>query len=504
MPTKVLSRRFAFFSLLLATVAANAVRGQAQESPFAPAKESAALAGNEPKAPAAGESSPAAEHPIETIEMPVRAAAVPRPVLKYRLLPTYLDRTAGNAAPIYSKVFLVLKDWPIDEKLIEWCEETPLDKLPINDVRKKLEPYVEILQQAEIAASRDRCDWDPPIRESENIFMIILPEAQGARNLARLLALRARVEMVEGKTDQASQTLRSLFALSRHTTQQPFLISGMVGIAIQRLATSRVEELIQAADAPNLYWALTDLPAPLVDLRTGLEIEYAALHLVFPEMRDLRNADFADDQWDRLFEQLAKRLEKIAWMIDDDDERKELIAAARQQGVVDGLYNDARSRLLERGEDRQSIDAMPKSRVVLLDIAESFEQARDEAFKALNLPYARAHKAFAEADEAIQQAKNRGPGGQLAAMLLPAMSAAKLAAAVGQRHLEALRTIEAIRLYAAEHGSLPEQLIDVAAVPLPENPVTGKPFGYRLKDGVATLDAAGPIRSRRYRIRLVK
>ena len=35
----------------------------------------------------------------------------------------------------------------------------------------------------------------------------------------------------------------------------------------------RVEELIQAPGSPNLYWALTDLPRPLLDLRKALQGE---------------------------------------------------------------------------------------------------------------------------------------------------------------------------------------------------------------------------------------
>ncbi len=50
-----------------------------------------------------------------------------------------------------------------------------------------------------------------------------------------------------------------------------------------------------------------------------------------------------------------------------------------------------------------------------------------------------------------------------------------------------LRTIEALRMHAAENGRWPENLGDVKIVSVPNDPFTNKPFEYLLKEGVATL-----------------
>jgi hypothetical protein len=42
---------------------------------------------------------------------------------------------------------------------------------------------------------------------------------------------------------------------------------------------------------------------------------------------------------------------------------------------------------------------------------------------------------------------------------------------------------------AAHDGKLPHSLDEVKIVPLPIDPMTGKPFEYLLKDGVATLSS---------------
>ena len=62
------------------------------------------------------------------------------------------------------------------------------------------------------------------------------------------------------------------------------------------------------------------------------------------------------------------------------------------------------------------------------------------------------------------------------------------------RALAAMRCIEALRLYAAAHdGELPATLDDIKEVPIPLNPVTGKPFGYHLEGKTAVLDAEGGL-----------
>ena len=54
-------------------------------------------------------------------------------------------------------------------------------------------------------------------------------------------------------------------------------------------------------------------------------------------------------------------------------------------------------------------------------------------------------------------------------------------------------TIEALRLYAAEHnGDLPRSLAAIQEVPLPLDPVTGKSFHYELNGPTATLSAPPP------------
>jgi hypothetical protein len=56
-----------------------------------------------------------------------------------------------------------------------------------------------------------------------------------------------------------------------------------------------------------------------------------------------------------------------------------------------------------------------------------------------------------------------------------------------------LRHVEALRLYAAEHdGRLPAKLSEIA-VPLPDDPLTGKPFRYEVTGDTAHLRGQAPV-----------
>jgi hypothetical protein len=56
-----------------------------------------------------------------------------------------------------------------------------------------------------------------------------------------------------------------------------------------------------------------------------------------------------------------------------------------------------------------------------------------------------------------------------------------------ERRVDALRCVEAIRLYAAAHGKLPASLKDISEVPIPTDPVSRQPFEYAVRGDRVTF-----------------
>ena len=83
--------------------------------------------------------------------------------------------------------------------------------------------------------------------------------------------MRFRGEVARKDFDDAIRTAKTMFALARHLGEYPTLAANRVGLSVAEMALDTLEEMIQQPGCPNLYWALTDLPCPLVELRKGVQ-----------------------------------------------------------------------------------------------------------------------------------------------------------------------------------------------------------------------------------------
>jgi len=84
--------------------------------------------------------------------------------------------------------------------------------------------------------------------------------------LAKALKVRCRAEVAAGRIDAALRTEQTMFAMSQHLGEHLTLIGELVGVAIAQGALDPLEEMLERPDCPNLYWALTYLPSPLVPI----------------------------------------------------------------------------------------------------------------------------------------------------------------------------------------------------------------------------------------------
>lgn len=433
----------------------------------------------------------AADQPVEqpvTKKLVLHPQSEPRPALKYLLLPSFLDRRPGNAAVNYgralSKEMTPTLDTERWEQIEKW-RQTPLAELPKDKVREELRATMSegLFGMLEKGSQRETIDWQLPVRE-ENFITILLPELQHLRTFARLIALKARLEIAEGKLDEAIHTLQVGYAMARHVSQGPTLIHGLVGIAMSSLMSEQLETLVQQPGAPNLYWALAQLPDPLIDMRPGFETEWGMIYLSYPEFRDLKSKDLTPEQWTALLRKLGESLQSWGNFSAGDSPVNRLMGT----GMAMLIYPEAKRRLVERGHPAEKVHAMPIAQVVLLDLFGSYDETRDDMFKWFYVEYWQGREDLKRLERKIVEDRM---GNIIAGLLLPALDRARFAMAKGERTIAALRVVEGLRLYAAANeGRLPEKLADVQ-VPLPIDPVTGNPFVYSKQGDTAILE--GPI-----------
>ena len=126
--------------------------------------------------------------------------------------------------------------------------------------------------------------------------------------------------------------------------------------------------------------------------------------------------------------------------------------------------------------------------VLLLDEARECQARFDEIAKIVKFP--------AWQFEALFKNLNAGKGAHsiLGKELFGLTALVNGRRALGRldQRIALLRHVEAVRMYAAEHGgALPAKLSDIA-VPLPVDPFTGKPFGYEVAGRTVHLRGSPP------------
>ncbi len=427
----------------------------------------------------------------------VAPAAAPVPALKYRLFPPATERRDGNAVPIYLRFAHERSDArkkELREKPEAW-NKLPLDKFPLAEVKAFLNEHRlrYDLNQLELGARRKTADWNYTL-DDPDIIGLLLPDMQEMRMQAPLLVLKARVEMRDGRYADAVRTLETGFAFSQHVGEGPFLIGSLVALAIAAHMADCALDLVERPGAPNLYWALAVLPRPLIDLRKANEFEQAVLEMQCPDLADLGRTR-APAEWDAALVRVRKELERIAGIPAEGPNKTPQPRPGTTSADPAAKSPDlptARKYLTEVvGMKPAAVEAMPPAQLLLYYLSNYYHEVRDDVFKGTYLSFPQAWPISVAESERLKTVPDT-EAGRVVKTFLPAITRVRLAEVRLERRLAALRLIEALRMHAAQTGQFPDKLDQVAVVPVPNDPGTGKPFEYVSDGPTATLTSRIP------------
>ena len=425
--------------------------------------------------------------------MTISPAPEPIPSLKYELLPKFQDQTPGNAALFYCYAYYNLSEndeyeykFELLDKLSEFLE-TPPEKLPKKEVHDFLDAYKYTLDYLKLAASRQRCDWESPLHnQSLRSESRSIPYSSFSR-FARILALQARLQIVEAKYDAAISTFQQGLAIARHFGEGPLLDLNEDGFIFFHFIIQQLEEFVQAPSSPNLYWALTSLPRPFINAHNLLRYERNYLFTKYPQLQNLENKILTSSQ--------AKKLWSDIWiscvrnyMFDDEE------TAFKFSSLI---YPIAKESLIAKGRTKKEVEALPVEQVVLIYHLNNCLITRDNIYKWLELPYPQASKNI---KKILNDLKKRGrydvnPLLELldSSLVLYDIEQYPYGKALFERKIAILRCVEVLRMYAARHeGKLPKSLKDVKGVAVPIDPLWDREFTYRLEGDKAVIESLAP------------
>ncbi len=431
------------------------------------------------------------------LKMSVSPAAPPVPALRYTLLPTTRDMRPGNQIQGFYKCFgeqnFLYHNKEEVERREKWLNA------PLSDLRavKELENYGgSSVRQAVRAARMESIDWQIVADLKYDGIQLLLPDIQQLRDLARVLRVRARGEIARGDFAAAAETIQTHLALARTLNEHPTLIGSLVGIAVAATAVSSVEEFVAEPGAPNLFWALSDLPTPLFDMRKAAHGERTFLTSEIDPYLDRKNP--------MTEAQIGVVVMKVTALLDLAAPPKEALAPAKG-GKIDppppprkapptpATYlgeraadarqvADARARLMPTPPVRdQRVEQFPPMQVILIDEVNRFEASRDDVLKWLSVP---AWQVPPEADKGVES----GVFGPLA----PAILKVSIARTRIQQQIVMLQAVEAVRAFAAANGGRPPGLLDEVRLPVPHDPFTNRPLRYEVANGVVVIRGTPP------------
>jgi hypothetical protein len=257
------------------------------------------------------------------------------------------------------------------------------------------------------------------------------------------------------------------------------------------------------------------LPQPVIDLRPAARFEMDFGPRMFPFINRAETAQHAPQEWNRLYKEAIRDFSKTGgnmWGGGNGKEVDGVEAGVAATALALVGYPHAKAQLIAQGMDRDRVEKMAVGQVIAIYTERVYRKFSDDYEKLWYMPFADMNKVGDSVEKRMYDARPFGTAEDreilpIVSLLIPAIQAARAAQIRVEREVAALRVIEALRMFAAEHdGRLPKTLDEITAVPVPSNPATGKSFKYRLEGATAILELPPSDRvisgNRRYEVKI--
>ncbi len=284
--------------------------------------------------------------------------------------------------------------------------------------------------------------------------------------------------------------MATLFKLSRDCNEGRLLITSLIGCVIASINVDTLQAFVQHPQAPNLYWALTDLPSPLIDCRKAFNVEAQSLDYEFPQLAVFRSrrlsAEEARHQSDELLAHWFRDLKDFGQGGPKTFEefRAKFTSAA-------GATNDKRA-LLDAGWSKADVAAMAPEQSAWLISDRHWAISRDEVFKWGTVPSPQGVAGAQRSEERYKEfLSETNPLAEFELVKFMPMVAPVLGSVARRdRAIAFLRVVEAPPNACGDTRSQATFLAGGYSMTcqFQSSPVSGKPFVYRLNaDGTADL-----------------
>jgi len=325
-----------------------------------------------------------------------------------------------------------------------------------------LERNTKALELVEEATARERCHFPVLLvggsLETTPVARIPLLHLREMREFARLAVTEGKAREYEGRYEDALDAYLLALRIGNHTAQEPFLISGLVGIACNTIGLRAIEQCLVRCELDEKTLATAqlrvhELSKQQPNVVTGLRGE------------------------------LASGANTVEYLIEHPGAAGGLVGG--------GAVGQAAWVLMLQSEEGQE------------QMRRDVREFRDEMDKALELPLLEFIETGA-GKEPIRRAKARKFPPNIMGTLGPAVPGVRVSYGRNELYWTVLDVEFALARYAAEHGMYPQTLEELKPLMITDgiDPFSAKPLHYRLEAeggftiwsvGENLVDDGGPI-----------
>ncbi len=397
----------------------------------------------------------------------------------------YVNRTAPEA--LKSTTDADGEECPSEaDQQLDSATSRPWSKADCPLVAGWLEVNQEPLRLIVEASARGRY-YAPMVGASEDgtvVFAALLPDVANVRQAARTLVARAHWHISQGDTEQAIADLLAVRRLGRLVAQNPTLVEGLVGIAIEGMACGGDANLahhgkLTLQQADGYRQQLRKLP-PLPNMIDKADVaeRLIGLDAICAIARGQRVLDELElrtmaDPRKPVGEKALKALNEIKlWLIYDAD-------------LILRTFNQHYDRLVAAGR----LPTFAQRQEALQQVEKQFEERR----RAHGWPSSLATRALK--NFSLRKAASQELADILVSLFTPALRSCLVAQQRAETLAKLSEVVLALGAYRTEHGQYPAEL--AALVPkyidkLPSDPYSGDQLKYRREKEGYVLYAVGP------------
>lgn len=438
----------------------------------------------------------------------VTPAGAPDPLLRYRLWPAAENwRNASVDAIMSRAIILTIQaskstpgsngDMVADRDEIQDWYTIPLAQLPIAKVKKHVSQYSFALAELKRGESLMRTDYDLNLQEltTPELYSTLLPELQEARQLARVLALRARTAAAEQRWEDMIDDCRLGFRLAAITGKRGhFLISQLVGQAIAAVMQDVIEDAIRQENSPNFYWALASVPTrDIYETREAIEFEGSLVSRMTRTVGKLPDTPIGEEQARQILRELMESNAALSQTLTQEESPSTMLVL----GALTVASAEKSRRLLAQTDQwKGRTEELSNSECVLRAMVLEVKRMRDTWIAWSYLPDYLSDKYKHEREKLLTDDSGAlpSPARMILMQILPAFESVTGAELRGLQKHNLLQTIEALRMHANQTGELPTTIENLHPVPALQDPITQRNFLYKRNSPTTATIQRSPTR----------